>query len=90
MVEETVTTEVIIDAGSHDGELVVADIGNDFVAEEVVVVDASGGSAINTAPVSSAISAPNGRKDINGKQSFSERELILSEYERIHNLLELG
>ena len=56
--EETITTEVIVDAGSSTGEIVVADMDNDFVAEEVVVVDASGGQAINTAPVSSAISAP--------------------------------
>jgi len=85
MVEETVTTEVIIDAGSHDGELVVADIGNDFVAEEVVVVDASGGSAINTAPVSSAISAPNGRKDINGTlDSFDASNIVEVNEEEIH------
>lgn len=60
------TTEVIVDQDSSAGEVVVADIDNDFVGEEVVVVDASGGQAINTAPVSSAISAPNGRKDVNG------------------------
>lgn len=55
---------VTVQYGSADGEeVVVADMSNDFVAEEVVVVDACGGAAINTAPISSAISAPsmNGR-----------------------------
>ena len=33
--EEVITTEVIVDAGSHAGEIVVADMDNDFVAEEV-------------------------------------------------------
>ena len=45
---ETFTTEIIVDPESNAGELVVADMDNDFVAEEVVVVDASGGQAINT------------------------------------------
>lgn len=58
------TTEVIVDAGSAGHEVVLADMDNDFVAEEVVVVDASGGQAINTAPVSSAISAPNGSEEM--------------------------
>ena len=40
---ETITTEIIVDPESGAGELVVADMDNDFVAEEVVVVDASGG-----------------------------------------------
>ena len=46
--EEIYTTEVIVDAGSAGHEVVLADMHNDFVAEEVVVVDASGGQAINT------------------------------------------
>ena len=33
--EEVITTEVIVDAGSATGEVVVADMDNDFVAEEV-------------------------------------------------------
>lgn len=84
--EETiVTTEVIVDAGSSTGEVVVADIENDFVAEEVVVVDASGGQAINTAPVSSAISAPNGRKDVNGTMdSFDASNIVEVNEEEIH------
>ena len=39
---ETITTEIIVDPESA-GEMIVADMDNDFVAEEVVVVDASGG-----------------------------------------------
>ena len=57
----------------------------DFVAEEVVVVDASGGQAINTAPVSSAISAPNGRKDVNGTlDSFDASNIVEVNEEEIH------
>lgn len=83
--EETITTEVIVDAGSSTGEVVVADMTNDFVAEEVVVVDASGGDAINTAPVASAISAPNGRKDINGTiDSFDASNIVEVNEEEIH------
>ena len=33
--EEVITTEVIVDAGCSTGEIVVADMDNDFVAEEV-------------------------------------------------------
>jgi len=83
--EEVITTEVIVDAGSSTGEIVVADMDNDFVAEEVVVVDASGGQAINTAPVSSAISAPNGRKDVNGTlDSFDASNIVEVNEEEIH------
>jgi len=60
--EEVITTEVIVDAGCSTGEIVVADMDNDFVAEEVVVVDASGGQAINTAPVASAITGQRKRE----------------------------
>ena len=75
-VEETYTT-------GH--EVVLADMDNDFVAEEVVVVDASGGQAINTAPVSSAISAPNGRKDVNGTlDSFDASNIVEVNEEEIH------
>ena len=57
----------------------------DFVAEEVVVVDASGGQAVNTAPVSSAISAPNGRKDVNGTlESFDASNIVEVNEEEIH------
>jgi len=79
------TTEVIVDAGSAGHEVVLADVDNDFVAEEVVVVDASGGQAINTAPVSSAISAPNGRKDVNGTlDSFDASNIVEVNEEEIH------
>jgi len=84
-VEETYTTEIIVDAGSAGHEVVLADMDNDFVAEEVVVVDASGGQAINTAPVSSAISAPNGRKDVNGTlDSFDASNIVEVNEEEIH------
>ena len=43
---ETITTEIIVDPESGAGELVVVDMDNDFVAEEGVVVDASGGKII--------------------------------------------
>merc|ERR1719411_591994 len=46
--EETITTEIIVNSGTDTEGLVVTNIGNDFVAEEVVVADASGGEAINT------------------------------------------
>jgi len=83
--EEIYTTEVIVDAGSAGHEVVLADMDNDFVAEEVVVVDASGGQAINTAPVSSAISAPNGRKDVNGTlDSFDASNIVEVNEEEIH------
>jgi len=83
--EEIYTTEVIVDAGSAGHEVVLADMDNDFVAEEVVVVDASGGQAINTAPVSSAISAPNGRKDVNGTlDSFDASDIVEVNEEGIH------
>lgn len=58
---EVITTEIIVDPEVAGQELVVADMDNDFVAEEVVVVDASGGQAINTAPQASVITAPLGR-----------------------------
>jgi len=83
--EEIYTTEVIVDAGTVGHEVVLADMQNDFVAEEVVVVDASGGQAINTAPVSSAISAPNGRKDVNGTlDSFDASNIVEVNEEEIH------
>jgi len=83
--EEIYTTEVIVDAGSAGHEVVLADMHNDFVAEEVVVVDASGGQAINTAPVSSAISAPNGRKDVNGTlDSFGASDIVEVNEEGVH------
>jgi hypothetical protein len=83
--EETITTEFVIEAGESAGEVVVADMENDFVAEEVVVVDASGGAAINTAPVSSAITAPNGRKDVNGTiDSFDASNIVEVNEEEIH------
>jgi len=81
--EEVITTEVIVDAGSATGEVVVADMTNDFVAEEVVVVDASGGQAINTAPVASAITAPNGRKDVNGVE-FDASNIVEVNEEEVH------
>ena len=46
--EEKITTEIIVNSGTDAEGLVVTNIGNDFVAEEVVVADASGGEAINT------------------------------------------
>jgi len=74
-----------VDQGSAGHEVVLADMDNDFVAEEVVVVDASGGQAINTAPVSSAISAPNGRKDVNGTlDSFDASNIVEVNEEEIH------
>lgn len=84
--EEVVyTTEIIVDQGSAGHEVIFADTDNDFVAEEVVVVDASGGQAINTAPVSSAISAPNGRKDVNGTlDSFDASNIVEVNEEGIH------
>ena len=36
--EEVITTEVIVDAGCSTGEIVVADMDNDFVAEEVFTI----------------------------------------------------
>ena len=76
---------MISNAGSAGHEVVLADMDNDFVAEEVVVVDASGGQAINTAPVSSAISAPNGRKDVNGTlDSFDASNIVEVNEEEIH------
>ena len=36
--EEVITTEVIVDAGCSTGEIVVADMDNDFVAEEVFAI----------------------------------------------------
>lgn len=82
--EEVITTEVIVDAGSHAGEIVVADMDNDFVAEEVVVVDASGGQAINTAPVASAITAPNGRKENGSLESFDASNIVEVNEEGVH------
>jgi len=83
--EHVYTTEIIVDQGSAGHEVVLADMDNDFVAEEVVVVDASGGQAINTAPVSSAISAPNGRKDVNGTlDSFDASNIVEVNEEEIH------
>jgi len=82
--EEVITTEVIVDAGSHAGEIVVADMDNDFVAEEVVVVDASGGQAINTAPVASAITAPNGRKENGSLESFDASNIVEVNEEEVH------
>jgi len=77
MAEEVITTEIIVDPNSCSGELVVADMDNDFVAEEVVVVDASGGQAICQAPQSSIISAPSGRKDHNGTiDSFDASHIV--------------
>ena len=74
---ETFTTEIIVDPESNAGELVVADMDNDFVAEEVVVVDASGGNAINTAPQASAISAPSGKRNHNGTlDSFDASNIV--------------
>ncbi len=75
--------DVLVDEHSASGEVVVADIGNDFVAEEVVVVDASGGQAINTAPVASAISAPNSKSDLNG-DSFDASNIVEVNEEEIH------
>ena len=102
--EEVITTEVIVDAGCSTGEIVVADMDNDFVAEEVftihlflcfsrklilyffkvVVVDASGGQAINTAPVASAITAPNGRKENGSLESFDASNIVEVNEEEVH------
>ena len=51
---------------------------------KVVVVDASGGQAINTAPVASAITAPNGRKENGSLESFDASNIVEVNEEEVH------
>ena len=48
-------------------------------------MDASGGQAINTAPVASAITAPNGRKDVNGSlDALDASNIVEVNEEEVH------
>ena len=47
-------------------------------------MDASGGQAINTAPVASAITAPNGRKENGSLESFDASNIVEVNEEEVH------